>query len=182
MAALAADPELKVDGYLCPAHVSAVIGAEAYVPLARDHKVPCVVTGFEPLDMLQGVAMLARQVVAGEARVENQYSRIVKSRGQSESPRDPLPGLRARRRPLAGHRRHPRQRPADKGGFAAFDAGRQISVAVEEPREHPGCRCGEILKGKVAPEGLSPLPHRLHPRRPRRRLHGLQRGDLRGGV
>jgi hydrogenase expression/formation protein HypD len=151
MAALASDPKLKVDGYLCPAHVSAVIGADAYLPLARDHKVPCVVTGFEPLDILQGVAMLARQVVSGEARVENQYSRIVKKEGNPKAlgilyevfePSDarwrgigliPGSGLRI------------------KDAYAAFDAERQLPVPVEEPKEHPGCLCGEILKGKAAP-------------------------------
>ena len=58
MAALAGDPELQVDGYLCPAHVSAIIGANAYQPLVDAYRVPCVVTGFEPLDVLQGVLML----------------------------------------------------------------------------------------------------------------------------
>ncbi|BCR06580.1 hydrogenase expression/formation protein [Desulfuromonas versatilis] len=151
MAALAGDPELKVDGYICPAHVSAIIGAEAYRPLAEQLKVPCVVTGFEPLDMLQGVLMLARQIVAGEARVETQYSRIVKPGGNPKAraileevfePCDtawrgigviPQSGLKIRE------------------SYAAFDAERQLPVAVEEPREAKGCMCGEILKGKVTP-------------------------------
>lgn len=151
MAALAADPELKVDGYICPAHVSAIIGAEAYGPLARDCRVPCVVTGFEPLDVLQGVEMLARQIVAGEAKVEIQYSRIVKPGGNAKAreilytvfePCDarwrgigviPGSGLRIREE------------------FAPFDAARRLPVPVEEPKEHPGCLCGEILKGKIAP-------------------------------
>ncbi len=156
MAALAGDPELKVDGYICPAHVSAIIGADAYRPLAEQHKVPCVVTGFEPLDMLQGVEMLARQVVAGAARVEIQYSRIVKPGGNSKAralleevfePCDtawrgigvlPDSGLQIR------------------GAYAAFDAALQLPVTVEPPKEHPGCLCGEILKGKVTP-GQCPL-------------------------
>lgn len=151
MAVLAADPELQVDGYLCPAHVSAIIGADAYRPLAEQHQVPCVVTGFEPLDMLQGIQMLARQVVSGEAKVEIQYSRIVKPGGNPKArallaevfePCDaawrgigviPESGLRIRE------------------AYAAFDAALQLPVAVEAPREHPGCQCGEILKGKISP-------------------------------
>ncbi len=151
MAALTGDPELRVDGYLCPAHVSAIIGARPYEPLAHEHRTPCVVTGFEPLDILQGVEMLARQVVAGEARVEIQYSRIVKPEGNPKAreilyrvfePDDarwrglgtiPGSGLRLREE------------------FAAFDAARQLPVTVEEPQEHLGCHCGEVLKGKIAP-------------------------------
>lgn len=151
MAALSSDPDLQVDGYLCPAHVSAIIGADAYEPLAREQGVPCVVTGFEPLDVLQGVAMLARQVATGEARVENQYSRIVRPEGNRKAqqilsrvfePADarwrglgvlPGSGLRIREE------------------FAAFDAARRLQVAAEEPKEPAGCRCGDILKGKIAP-------------------------------
>jgi len=152
MAILADDPELKVDGYLCPAHVSAIIGADAYAPLARDHKVPCVVTGFEPLDMLQGVAMLARQIVAGEAEVEIQYSRIVKKEGNARA-REVLyevfePGD-ARWRGIGVI---PSSGLGIRADYAAFDAAVQLPVDVEEPKEHAGCLCGEILKGKVAPK------------------------------
>src|SRR5210317_237151 len=85
MAILAGDLELKVDGYLCPAHVSAIIGANAYQPLVDAFRVPCVITGFEPLDVLQGVLMLARQVVAGKAKVETQYRRVVKPEGNRKA-------------------------------------------------------------------------------------------------
>jgi len=158
MAALTSDPDLKVDGYICPAHVSAVIGPEAYEPLARDYGVPCVVTGFEPLDVLQGVLMLARQIVAKEARVEVQYTRVVRPGGNRKAqmlleevfePCDavwrgigaiPESGLRLR------------------GEFAPFDAAIALPVAVDESKEHSGCRCGEILKGMIAPQEC-PLFH-----------------------
>jgi hydrogenase expression/formation protein HypD len=149
MTALTCDPELKVDGYICPAHVSAVIGSDAYRPLADKFGVPCVVTGFEPVDMLRGIQLLVRQVVAGEAKVESEYSRIVKPEGNRAAqaildkifePCDaewrgigPIPdsGLRLR------------------AAYRKFDALTALPVEVEEPREHKGCLCGEILKGKV---------------------------------
>jgi hydrogenase expression/formation protein HypD len=152
MAILADDPELQVDGYLCPAHVSAIIGAEAYEPLARDHRVPCVVTGFEPLDMLQGVAMLARQIVAGEAKVEIQYSRIVKKEGNAKARAilyEVFEPCDARWRGIGVI---PGSGLGIREKYAAFDAARQLPVVVEEPREHQGCLCGEILKGKVTPK------------------------------
>jgi len=151
MKALTADPELQVDGYLCPAHVSTVIGETGYRELAAERQVPCVITGFEPLDMLQGVLLAVRQIVAGEARVENQYSRYVKPDGNPKArelmyrvfePCDarwrgvgdiPGSGLRIR---------------AD---YARFDAEVALPVAVEPPQEPKGCLCGEVLKGKIDP-------------------------------
>jgi hydrogenase expression/formation protein HypD len=152
MAILADDPGLQVDGYLCPAHVSAIIGAEAYEPLARDHGVPCVVTGFEPLDMLQGVEMLARQVVAGEAKVEIQYSRVVKAGGNPKAREilyrvfEPCDARWRGIGVIPGSGLGPRRE------YAAFDAAVRLPVEVEEPREHRGCACGEILKGKITPK------------------------------
>ncbi|HXV22531.1 MAG TPA: hydrogenase formation protein HypD [Desulfuromonadales bacterium] len=152
MAILADDPQLKVEGYLCPAHVSAIIGARAYEPLARDHRVPCVVTGFEPLDLLQGVAMLARQIVAGEARVEIQYSRIVKKEGNARARQilyEVFEPCDARWRGIGVI---PGSGLGIRAAYAAFDAARQLPVKVEESKEHAGCLCGEILKGKVTPK------------------------------
>lgn len=152
MEVLASDPELGIDGYICPAHVSAIIGANAYRPLAEGLRIPCVVTGFEPADIMQGVEMLVRQKLAGEARVEIQYSRVVTWEGNAKArsvidkvfePADavwrgigtiPGTGLRIN----AAYRR--------------FDAEVMIPVEVEPLREHAGCLCGEILKGKVSPE------------------------------
>lgn len=151
MAVLADDPELQVDGYLCPAHVSAIIGADAYRPLAERHHVPCVITGFEPLDILQGVLMLARQIKAGEARVETQYRRVVRPEGNRKAQEllaEVFEPCDAAWRgigtiPGSGLRLCP--------DYAAFDAAVQLPVAVEPPREHAGCRCGEILRGKLRP-------------------------------
>ncbi len=151
MAALTADPELKVDGYICPAHVSAVIGAEGYEPLARECSVPCVVTGFEPLDILQGVEMLARQVVAGEARVEIQYSRVVRRQGNAKAREilyevfEPCDAL------WRGIGLLPGSGLCIRDAYAHFDAARRLPVEVEAPREHGGCQCGEVLKGKISP-------------------------------
>ena len=151
MAVLAGDPDLMVDGFLCPAHVSAIIGANAYQPLIAASRVPCVITGFEPLDILQGVLMLTRQVVAGEARVETQYRRVVKPEGNQKArailsrvfePCDarwrgigdiPGSGLRLR------------------DAYSRFDAGCALPVKIEPVVEHPECLCGEILKGKLRP-------------------------------
>lgn len=151
MQILSADPELGIDGYICPAHVSAIIGADAYRFLAEANRVPCVITGFEPADVLRGVEMLVRQVAEGRSAVEIEYSRVVRPEGNRKAqtilqevfvPCDsewrgigviPGSGLKINDR------------------YARFDAELHVPVEVEEPRAHRGCLCGEILKGKVTP-------------------------------
>ncbi len=151
MAALTSDPELKVDGYICPAHVSAVIGSDAYRVLAEKYAVPCVVTGFEPVDMLRGIQLLVRQVVAGEARVECEYSRIVKPEGNRAAQAilaqvfEPCDAL------WRGVGLIPESGLQLRSEYLKFDALQAVPVDVEEPREHKGCLCGEILKGKMTP-------------------------------
>jgi hydrogenase expression/formation protein HypD len=151
MAILSADPGLSVDGYICPAHVSAVIGANAYRFLCDQYQLPCVVTGFEPADVLQGVEMLVRQALAGESRVEIQYSRVVRWEGNAKAQAilaevfTPFDANWRGIGVLAGSG----LRIADR--YRAFDAEHAIEVTVEELKEPPGCLCGEILRGKISP-------------------------------
>lgn len=156
MAALTSDPELKVDGYICPAHVSAIIGANAYRPLVEQCQTPCVVTGFEPLDVLKGVEMLTRQVVEGRAEVENEYSRVVKADGNPRARQI----LERVFQPCDANWRGIGIIPGSgleiRDDYARYDAARKLPVTVEQPIEHQGCLCGEILKGKVRP-GDCPL-------------------------
>ena len=151
MAALAGDPELRVDGYLCPAHVSAIIGANAYQPLVDAYQVPCVVTGFEPLDVLQGVLMLAKQTVAGEAHVETQYRRVVKAEGNLKAQKLLAQVFEPGDARWRGIGDIPNSGLLIRAEFSQFDAATQLHVEVEPPVEHKGCLCGEILKGKVRP-------------------------------
>ncbi|MBI2556163.1 MAG: hydrogenase formation protein HypD [Planctomycetes bacterium] len=81
MKALLTDKELNLDGFLCPAHVSTIIGSRPYEFIARDFHIPCVIAGFEPLDILQGIYMLLEQIVKKEAIVQIEYSRVAKREG-----------------------------------------------------------------------------------------------------
>lgn len=152
MQTLAADPEIAIDGYICPAHVSAIIGADAYRPLAEKYHTPCVITGFEPADMLQGIFMLAEQLLAGVSRVENQYRRVVRPEGNQKA----LSLLAELFTPCDVEWRGIGMIPGSglriRDTYRCFDAEKMIQVEVEPPREHPGCCCGEILKGKLQPE------------------------------
>lgn len=151
MRILSADPDLGIDGYICPAHVSAIIGANAYRFLAERHGVPCVVTGFEPADVMQGVEMLVRQVVEGRSEVEIQYSRFVtwegnlKAQGLLDDVFNPIDATWRGLGVIPGSGLE----ISDK--YAPFDAAKALPVTVEEAREPEGCLCGEVLKGKITP-------------------------------
>ena len=166
MQALTVDPELQVDGYLCPAHVSAVIGANAYEPLAMQNHVPCVVTGFEPLDILQGIDMLASQVSTGIAKVENQYSRYVKDEGNLRAQQllnrvfEPCDAIWRGLGVIPASGLQIRQEYSD------FDANKRFEVAVEPALEPLGCCCGEILKGKLSPRDCPLFASRCTPEKP----------------
>ncbi|MEZ4483555.1 MAG: hydrogenase formation protein HypD [Syntrophotaleaceae bacterium] len=151
MQVLSADPELAIDGYLCPAHVSTVIGGDAYRFLAEEQGVPCVVTGFEPADILQGLAMLVAQKMERRSVVENQYRRFVTASGNAKA----LALLNEVFTPIDSNWRGigtiPHSGLAIANKYAAFDAEKMLPVEVEESREAEGCLCGEVLKGKVAP-------------------------------
>ncbi len=151
MQTLLADPNLAVDGFLCPGHVSVIIGAEAYRPVVDSHGSPCVIAGFEALQMMEGILHLARQVVAGEARLENLYPTVVGSQPQPHAmaliERVFQPGDSAWRAlgvmPESGLDLRPE--------LAPFDALARFDIVLGEDDDPPGCRCGEVITGQCEP-------------------------------
>lgn len=145
------DPGIKVDGLICPGHVSAVIGLEPYEILAQRYKKPCVITGFETLDILEGIVMLLRQLRKGEARAEIQYKRVVKKEGNLVAkaalervftPAD------ARWRGLGSI---PDSGLDIRDEYSAHDARVKFRVPDIEDKPIKGCACGEVLTGKISP-------------------------------
>jgi hydrogenase expression/formation protein HypD len=149
--ALVADPALAIDGLLCPAHVSAIIGAAAYAPYAAEHGRPCVVAGFEPLDILLGVEGLLTQLVRGEARVDNQYARVVREGGNPTAQRAIARALRPVDAPWRGLGVVPDSGLGLAPELADLDASVRHELAVEPGRANPACRCGDVLKGLIEP-------------------------------
>ena len=149
--ALLTDREIKIDAFLCPAHVSAIIGSKAYEPFAAEFHVPCVVAGFEPLDILYGVHGILSQALKNEAHVDNQYARVVRPEG------NPVAQARIAKylEPVDASWRGLGVIPASGLGlrpeFAAYDAEKKLRVPVRSGRLHPGCLCGEVIKGKLRP-------------------------------
>lgn len=153
MATLTSDPDLNLKGYLCPAHVSTIIGGAAYRPLAEKHHIPCVVTGFEPTDVMQGIEMLLAQTLRGESRVEIQYRRAVSWEGNLKA-QAILHRLFERCDAVwRGLGVLPGSGLAIRNEYAEFDAEWVLALSVPEALENPACLCGEVLKGKLTPFG-----------------------------
>jgi hydrogenase expression/formation protein HypD len=166
LAALLSGPELGLNGFLCPGHVTVIIGTDPYQVAAHEHGLPCVVGGFEPVDVLAAILMLVKQVEQGRAEVENAYGRAVAAQGNPQAlalmeqvfqPVDsawrgmgviPLSGL------------EPNQE------FAEFDARRRLDLEVPPAQDPPGCRCGDVLRGLVRPPECKFFAKVCHPTAP----------------
>ena len=151
LAALLADPEVRIDAFLCPAHVSAIIGADAYLPFTGENGVPCVIAGFEPLDILLGIEGILHQLAADEARVDNQYSRVVRPGGnvvaQALMDRYLAPADAGWR----GIGMIPRSGLALRPEHGRFDAAMRLGVPVRAGTVQAGCLCGDVIRGKCRP-------------------------------
>lgn len=151
------DPGLRVDGFLCPGHVSTVIGYAGYAEIPRRQKA-AVITGFEPLDIMQGIAMILQQILEKTFRIDNQYSRVVKPEGNIKA----LGVMNEVFKPAVSEWRGLGTIPLSglelREEFGAFDAIRKLGVEREPPgtEEEKGCMCGSVLKGVMEP-GACPL-------------------------
>ena len=145
------DPELKVDALILPGHVSTIIGVEPYRFLAEKYGVPGVITGFEPVDVLQGIAMIMRQLHEGRADIEIAYSRGVMAEGNPVA----LAAIDEVFETCASTWRGLGEIPGSgyriREEYAEFDAMRRFAPEVEPTVEHKGCRCGDVLRGVMPP-------------------------------
>ncbi len=143
--------DIRLDGFILPGHVSVIIGLDAYREFFNGHRIPCVVAGFEPADILQAVGQLVEMIERQKPALGNAYPRAVTDEGNTKAqkilrdvfvPADacwrgigmiPLSGLKIR------------------DEFAIYDAAKQFEIRLPEPQIPPGCVCGEILTGKKRP-------------------------------
>lgn len=151
MGILASDPEVGIEGFLCPAHVSAVIGSDAYLPVAENHRIPCVVAGFEPLDILLGILMLLRQKADGTARVENEYARVATREGNRKAQALLSRVFEECDAAWRGIGVLPRTGLRIAARYQALDAQAKFGLGDFPAEEAGPCRCGDVLKGKIAP-------------------------------
>ncbi|MEU6425004.1 hydrogenase formation protein HypD [Microbispora sp. NPDC046973] len=145
-------PDLRLDGFIGPGHVSTIIGCRPYEFIARDYGKPLVVAGFEPLDILQSVYMLLLQLAEGRSEVENQYARVVPWAGNVRALR--ALGEVMELRPYfewrgLGFISHSALRMREK--YAAYDAERLFDIPGNRVADPKACQCGEVLKGVLKP-------------------------------
>ena len=145
------DPALKLDALILPGHVSTIIGAEPYRFLAEKYGIPGVITGFEPVDVLQGIAMIMRQLHEGRAEIEIAYARGVMPEGNPVALAAIDEVFETCSATWRGLGEIPGSGYRIREEFADFDAMRRFQPDVEEVREHKGCRCGDVLRGIMAP-------------------------------
>lgn len=153
LSVLMAAEGVNIDGFILPGHVSVIIGLDAYRPFFDSYAVPCVVSGFEPADILQAIWLLAEQVNTGPPKLENAYRRAVTAEGNPKA-REILETVFE---PADANWRGigiiPKSGLKIRPEFAAFDAERVFTVTVKNVAEPKGCACGEILTGvKIPPE------------------------------
>ncbi len=168
MLTLTGASDVAIDGFIAPGHVSVIIGLEPYQVVAREGR-PCVVAGFEPIDVLEAMDMLLAMLVEGKSAVENQYRRTVPARGNPTARAQLDAVFDAGPAEWRGLGTIPGSGFVLREEFADFDARRAFDIEVKPAPELPGCRCGEVLRGALAPEecplfGLSCTP--AHPQGP----------------
>jgi hydrogenase expression/formation protein HypD len=151
MKAVIDDEESKIDGFLAAGHVCTIMGNAAYYPLSATYKVPIVVTGFEPLDVLQGILMVIRQLEKSHAEVENQYSRIVKEEGNIEAQKVIAEVFEVQDQMWRGIGEIPESGFGVREKYAEFDATKKYNVTIEKVQENPECISGQIMKGIKKP-------------------------------
>ncbi|MBN2274275.1 MAG: hydrogenase formation protein HypD [Bacteroidales bacterium] len=145
------DDGIKIDGYIGPGHVSTIAGATMYSRLIEKHPISIVISGFEPVDLLQSIYMIVQQIENGERKLEIQYKRVVtpegnrKAKALVEEVFEPCDDW------WRGLGLIHQSGMAIKASFSAFDALKQIPVEVEPAREPPECICGDVLKGIKKP-------------------------------
>lgn len=164
--AILSAPGNRVQGFLAAGHVCAVMGYTEYEPLARKYKVPIVVTGFEPLDILQGIYMVVRQLEEGRAEVENQYARTVRREGNRRAQALIREVFQVVHRKWRGMGPIPRSGLGLREPYIEYDAERKFQVTNLSAEEDSECIAGLILQGQARPTECPAFGVRCTPERP----------------
>ena len=164
--AVLSSPANLVQGFLAAGHVCAITGMDQYRPIAERFRVPIVVTGFEPVDILQGVLACVEQLESGRHEIENQYTRIVRPEGNRGALRQMAEVFQTVPRKWRGIGEIPESGLALRESFASFDAERRFDVAEITAEEPADCIAGEILQGHKKPHDCPAFGVYCTPERP----------------
>ena len=144
-------PDLKIDGFILPGHVTVIIGTQPYEFIAADYKIPAVVTGFEAEDILQAIAMLLEQIASGRSEIEIQYTRVVKPEGNQKA----MALIHTYFEPSDANWRGIGVIPGSglklRDTFSRYDVSRVFNLEIPDGQEPKGCQCGQVLRGIKIP-------------------------------
>jgi hydrogenase expression/formation protein HypD len=149
--AVMVDDETRIQGFLAAGHVCTIMGMEEYYPLVDRFKVPVVITGFEPIDLLQGILMTVQQLEKGEYKLENQYARMVREEGNPNAIDTIKKVFAVTDRMWRGIDVIPQSGYEVRENYAAYDAKRKFNVNIPEAKENETCIAGDIMKGIKKP-------------------------------
>jgi hydrogenase expression/formation protein HypD len=166
MAAIMESPRCRVQAFLAAGHVCSVMGTSEYPPLAAKYKVPIVVTGFEPLDILEGIRQTIVQLEAGEHELQNAYPRAVRAEGNKPAMAMLLDVFEVTDRTWRGIGMIPNSGWRLSSRYAEFDAEKRFSVTDLHTEESPLCRSGEVLQGLLKPNECAAFGKQCTPRNP----------------
>jgi len=166
MEAILGSPDNRVQGFLAAGHVCTVMGYAEYDPIAAKYRVPIVVTGFEPLDLLQGIYMCVKQLEDGRCDVENQYARSVRREGNTPAQQLVSQVFRIVDRKWRGVGGIPRSGLGLASAYADFDAEQRFGLAQYTAQEDPECISGLIMQGARKPEECPAYGKRCTPDHP----------------
>ena len=151
MEAILNDEDTRIDGFLAAGHVCAVMGSEEYMPLVQKYKVPVVITGFEPVDLLKGIISCIRQLESGNVTLDNQYKRVVRPEGNEKAKSIIFEIFEIGDREWRGIGSIPNSGYHVRENYAAYDAMRKFQLFASDGKENSNCIAGQVLKGLKKP-------------------------------
>jgi hydrogenase expression/formation protein HypD len=151
MEAILGDPENRIDGFLAAGHVCTIMGTDEYDPIAQKYQCPIVVTGFEPVDLLQGILMAVKQLEAGAYKVENQYARCVQREGNRMAQQTIEEVFRIDDRAWRGIGEIPESGYEVNERYQRYNARKKFKIRITKAGENPSCISGDIMKGLKKP-------------------------------
>lgn len=158
MESLVKDQKININGFICPGHVSAIIGAGAYEFIAKRYALSCCVAGFEPLDIMEGIYLLLQQIIKHKPEVINQYTRVVKKQGNLRAQKIIKQVFKTSDAYWRGLGNIPNSGLKIRDRFSDFDAERVFSLKPTDEglkKQKTPCRCGDVLKGLILPKECS---------------------------
>jgi hydrogenase expression/formation protein HypD len=166
MEAVMDEEDAVIQGFLAAGHVCTIMGISEYYPLVEKYKVPIVVTGFEPVDMLQGILMVVKQLENGEYKLENQYSRVVSPEGNPEARKVINQVFEIEDREWRGIGSIPMSGYEVREELAQYDANKKFNIHIEKAPESPDCIAGLVLKGLKKPHECPQFGKKCTPQMP----------------